>query len=91
MGNVHIMEKTALKKTKTPPREKSPIVEKICGYYSLCSAKNKIQTQVVVFNFICYLKVHDLFSAETRVKGKGLIFSAAYRLLHDLFSPGHLL
>lgn len=75
---------------RKPPPIKSPIVVKICGYYSLCSAKNKIQSREVVFNFICYLKVHDIWSVETKSKEKRLIFSVAYRLPQDLFSPGHL-
>lgn len=89
MGNVRIMEKTAFKKNTTT-NKKSPIVVKICGYYSLCNAKNKIQTREVVFNFISYLKVHAIFSVETKSKEKRVIFSVAYRLPQDLFSPGHL-
>lgn len=57
---------------------------KICGYYSLCSAKNKIPSREVVFNFICYLKVHDICSVETKSKEKRRIFSVAYRLPQDL-------
>lgn len=57
-------------KKNTTTNKKSSIVVKICGYYSLYSAKNKIQSQEVVFNFICYLKVHDICSVETKSKEK---------------------